>query len=218
MIVDKEISDEIKKSLVDYIKRIYLIILGLGFSYFIIKFFDGVYGTYQLIYFFSIYYFISYDWTAYIILINRYPYKISSNILSQGRFYSDYFALVLKGGLIFLSSLTIIAPPNIVSTGTLFSIATLFLLWHFTIIAWFYFAKKEYTESSNEYRELSKNWWPHSIMIIFYCLYIFVLRFYQIKNPILLTLYFVLCMAIVVFATWRRKNLIEKLEENNNSM
>ncbi len=203
--------DEIRKSLEQFVKEIYIVILGVGFAYFASGFLDqlfnkGIFNWSQLVYFCSLYYFLSYDWIAYNSLICRFPYKILSGSLSFGRFYSDLFALVLKTGLIFLSTQT-------VSVLHLISAATLFLGWHGTILVWFYFAKRD------DYEILPKIWNSHIFMIGIYLLYasslLFLQRFTNIFTceTTLFVFLLILCVIIVGHARWRKKFLIKGLEE-----
>jgi hypothetical protein len=111
------IDAEVGKDLVRYHQEIYIVVLGLGFGFFAQNFVGDLFepGTSTLwkyimsqlmglIFFISLYYFFAYDWIAYNILLRRFPYTITGNLLSMGRCYADLVALLVKASLISIAA------------------------------------------------------------------------------------------------------------------
>lgn len=209
--------DEITRSLEQFVKEVYIIILGLGFAYFAKGLLENIFtisifnSLTQFIYFCSLYYFLSYDWIAYNSLIYKYPYKIYGNKPTFGRFYSDIFALILKSVLIFVSTQT-------VDIANLFLAAILFIMWHLTIIIWYYFAKQEY-------ENLPIIWNHHIAMIIRYFLYVFILLIIQTlfqnlseNKTLIFVLLVFLCFMVVRYARQRKIYLIDVLKNEEESV
>ncbi len=199
---------DITKNLEDYGREIYIVVLGLGFTFFVSDFIEeffnkNTFSWDKLIYFIAIYYFFTYDWIAYTTLLDRFPYKPTPKLLSLGRLYCDLFALLIKTSLIFLSTQTKTA-SHILSSSVLFAI------WHSTIAVWYFFAKRDYND-------LPPIWKSHLYMILVYGVFassvgIFSYFFPLLVNGWKINLWLVgLCLIIMIHAAKRKSYLLQKL-------
>jgi hypothetical protein len=190
------------------IKDMYLIILGLGFTFIVQDLMLTGYGLYdfvtKLIYFLGLYYFLSYDWIAYTLIINRYPYSMTESLKLryQGRFYADLSHLLIKSGLIFLALRTL-------DYVTLAFASGLFALWHIAIVGWHLFAQYEYDQYKDEV-----NWEIHWVMFPLYLLLgsgILILGNAIALRSNSIALVVILMVIVVGFSTYRKRDLIEQL-------
>lgn len=191
----------------------YLIILSLGFT-FIVR--DLILTGYEhfdfaakLLYFLGLYYFLSYDWIAYTLLVDEYPYSMTEDLdfRYQGRFYTDLTHLLFKSGLIFLALRTL-------DFVTLAFASVLFALWHAAIVGWHLFAQYEYDQYEDEV-----DWEIHLVMVPLYLvLSVWILVF---GNDIArqfddLVLVIILMIFVVWFSTYRKRDLIEQFREDHS--
>lgn len=136
-------AEVLGRSLEEFVREIYIILLGLGFALFAERFLSEYFATgtlyvSQLLYFVAIYYFLSYDWMAFNVLIDRYPYPVGPDapLQGHGRFYADLVALLVKSLLIFVAT-----QPLDVSNVQLAALAL--AAWHGCILTWYYFLGRE---------------------------------------------------------------------------
>ena len=197
----------INASLERWIKNIYLIVLGLGFSFIIrdlvVRFETPVVTVTTVVYFLALYYFLSYDWIAYSALINEYPYEVAehSDLFYQGRFYIDMTHLLFKTVLIFLP----LRPYNRV---TLAAIPGLFAAWHATVVVWHEFGRREYPDG---YDVPSRS---HALMVFPFVglsggVWFLFARFPGQYTALVLVL--VLSSVILYYTTFRKRTIIRKL-------
>ncbi len=195
-----------------YVREIYIIVLGLGFALFVSEFVNAISNPHDMrlislalsvAYFCSLYYFFTYDWIAYNSLIRRFPYVVTGDLSSMGRFYTDLFALLVKACLLFLATQT-------VDYYQILSVVALFAVWHVTMVVWYYFGIRDYST-------IPLLWSTHVVMVGIYLVYCFLLvqalRYFPhlqtaagIRIPVI-----VLCLIIVGHATWRKKYLLKRL-------
>jgi hypothetical protein len=185
----------------------YVVVLGLGFTFIVRDFLLTDYGPFttaaKLLYFIGLYYFLSYDWIAYALLIESYPYSLTetTDLVAQGRFYADLTHLLLKAGLIFLALQTLDAV-------TLAVAALLFAGWHLAIVFWHMLARVEYDT-------YPVSWLSHGVMIIFYLVFAvlmvafddFVISAFDRLLSVLVLIGFA-----VGYATYRKRELLSQLE------
>jgi len=200
----------VAKNLEHYAKEIYVVVLGLGFAYFIGSFISDLSGdvrpvnlAMRLVYFCSLYYFFTYDWIAYNSLVRNFPYSITVSLRSLGRFYTDLFALLVKACLLFLAA-------QVVDYLNTLLIAILFVCWHATILVWYYFARSDYAN-------MPRLWPTHVRMMIVYFVFTLLLllsaQYFpqsQTARGVQVSLA-ILCAIIVAHAAWRTKYLLKKL-------
>lgn len=208
------VQTEFGRELEHYIREIYVIILGLGFGFFVQSFVNNLFnnGTFKitgLVFFLSLYYFFSYDWVAYTSLTRRFPYRVTRNLRSMGRFYSDLFALLVKACLIFIAT-------QRVDFYHLLSAAILFSLWHASILVWYYFGTREQREVGGD--DMPEIWRSHLFMVAIYLAFSLGLLYSGISWPqtwtgtgVRLSL-LLLCTIIVLHAALRKRYLLEQLE------
>jgi len=203
---------QLSKVLEQYVKEIYILILGLGFALFVSTFTanafaGGAFNLSALVYFGSLYFFLTYDWIAYNLLMEKFPYRLAYGLSSFGRFYADLTALLIKTFLIYLSTQEV----NFIHTiaGTL-----LFALWHLTIICWHRFAQREYTVSRTI-------WQSHLFMVFTYLWFAEILFLSHSRSPFLpaqlrIQIWLlILCGIIVIHAAWRKVYLLNGLMTND---
>jgi len=199
------------KVLSRYVEEVYIIILGIGFILFVTEgdfakplFDTGSFNWPPLLYFFSLYFFLTYDWIAYNSLIERYPYPVSHSRVSLGRFFCDIFALLIKSFLIFLST-------REVTYIHVLSASFLFVLWHSTIMVWYAFAKSDQVKPP-------PIWRTHLLMVVVYAIFGLALRFLSNRFPIFIAnkvniFLVVLCMIIILHAFIRMRYLLKRLTD-----
>lgn len=199
-------ASEFRDGLVELVKRMYVVILGLGFSFIIRDLLLADYGPVvaaaKLLYFLGLYYFLSYDWMAYTVLVDAYPYSVGerAGLAPQGRFYADLTHLLIKAGLIFLALQTLDAV-------TLAGASLLFAGWHVTIVLWHLFAHLEYDT-------YDVTWRSHSRMIGLYLALaagMLALADAAASPSGRLLLVLLLMLVVVLYATSRKRTLIAQL-------
>ncbi len=193
-----------------YVKEIYILVLGLGFAVFAMQFITSLvdkqtFKALQLVYFSTIYYFMAYEWVAYALLTAKYPYKISARAASQGRFYADLAALVLKAGLIFVAA-------EVDTIFHLLFVVALFLAWHLVILVWLAFARRDWPSLPSDVAR------THQVMVGWYatCAVLLLLVGWRLptvtQNPLVTAaVTAAVCLVIAGYATWRKRELILKL-------
>ena len=158
-------ATEASKNLQHYVTEVYVLVLALGFVFFVEKgnfaqdlFGQGLLEPLALIYFCVLYFSLTYDWIAYHFLIVKFPYSVTRQLRSLARFYTDIIALLVKTFLIYLST-------QEVTFAHVISVAVLFAVWHASILAWYWFADQEGND-------VSKLWQSHLVMLAIYGIFV----------------------------------------------
>jgi len=184
----------------------YVVVLGLGFTFIVRDLLLTDYSHFtavtKLLYFVGLYYFLSYDWIAYTLLITAYPYSIteSTGLVYQARFYADLTHLLLKAGLIFLALQTLDA-------ATLAVAALLFAGWHVAIVFWHLLARVEY----DTYRV---SWLSHGVMLVCYLAFATLLVAFDgfVSSAVDRFLSVLVLVGFAVgYATYRKRELLSQL-------
>ena len=133
----------------EFVRQVYLVILGFGFAIFAETILmdlpaRGTALVPQLVYFAAVYYFIAYDWLAYNVLSDRFPYPVSATAPfgGLGRFYADLAALLVKAFIVFIATQPL-------TYRTLLFAGGLFAVWHLVIAGWFLVGRMEGVTASS---------------------------------------------------------------------
>lgn len=196
----------------ELIEEIYLIVVGLGFAFIIrdlvIRDFSSTQFSFvkivaELVYFGTIYYFLAFDWVAYRLLIEKYPYSIAGDTsrFPQGRFFTDATHLIIMAVLIFLA----LRPLDLLR---LLAASALFAAWHLAIVLWHIFARLEYGAN------YTVTWRSHAGMVLLYLALGLIMVFLHgiIPEPYdILALVALLSIIVVTYAMIRKQKLIQQL-------
>jgi hypothetical protein len=171
-------DENLSKSIAKYIRELDIIILGIGVLRFVsdsdfshvlfaddVKFsIDIVFNiAFDVIFFATIYIFLTYDWIAHSALMLNFPYKADGKFGNLTRMYIDLFQLFMKALLVYICTVKITAWHLLLT-------ASFFTIWHSVILLWHWRVSREYSNVNTVPND-------HFIFLSIYVLIVIVLQF-----------------------------------------